>query len=265
MNLTEYLLLAIAISLGFFIQTLLGFAAPLIAMPILLFIFDIQSTVAFMSVFSLLFCIGLLFSNWKYIDKKILFELGLGIFLGTAVGVYLLKNDKDSEGKLSLSRSSNSLTNTDALVNINQQNSRKLVKQLNGRLLTTQLMYNLFIPYLKQEAPNGSQQASLTLGEMYNFGEWLEDQIINKNTLKIDNKKTKIDLPKSEGHFNKSDLNEFGYPKELREKNEYCYWHPVSNNIAALRDGDSRLTLNLCNDFDLKFSEVGLRLVKFLK
>ena len=88
---TEFLIIILGISLGFFVQTLLGFAAPLVALPLLLLVLNIQSAVAFMSIFSLLFCVSLFFTNWKFMDKKILLELSAGILAGTAFGVYLLR------------------------------------------------------------------------------------------------------------------------------------------------------------------------------
>ena len=90
-SMTELIIIILGISLGFFIQTLLGFAAPLVALPLLLLVLHIQPAVAFVSVFSLLFCFGLFFTNWKFIDKKILTELSAGILAGTAFGVYLLR------------------------------------------------------------------------------------------------------------------------------------------------------------------------------
>ncbi|MBU1130980.1 sulfite exporter TauE/SafE family protein [Patescibacteria group bacterium] len=83
--------LILGISLGFFVQTIAGFAAPLVALPIMLFVQDLSEAVALMSIFFLLFSVVLVYKNWKDIDKKIVGQLAISIILGLVLGIYLLK------------------------------------------------------------------------------------------------------------------------------------------------------------------------------
>ena len=51
MEITILAISSLAIFLGFFVQTITGFAAGLVAAPILLIIFDLPETIALLSIF----------------------------------------------------------------------------------------------------------------------------------------------------------------------------------------------------------------------
>ena len=85
------IILIAGISLGFFIQTVAGFAGGLFALPIILQVIPMQEAVAYLSVFLCLFSILLVYRNWNNIDKKTVQELGVGIIVGLAAGVGILK------------------------------------------------------------------------------------------------------------------------------------------------------------------------------
>ncbi|MDP2624588.1 MAG: sulfite exporter TauE/SafE family protein [Candidatus Peregrinibacteria bacterium] len=91
MDLTTFAILALAIGLGFFVQTVAGFAAGLLALPIILLVYDLPEAIAFLSVFLAAFSVIQIAKNHKDIDRETLFELGIGIVFGVMGGVYLLK------------------------------------------------------------------------------------------------------------------------------------------------------------------------------
>ncbi|MBU0576942.1 sulfite exporter TauE/SafE family protein [Patescibacteria group bacterium] len=91
MEIAHLLLLAIGVGLGFYVQTVVGFAAALVALPIILNVLQIQEAIALMAIFFLIFAIIFIYKDWKDIDKKIITELGIGMILGSIAGVFILK------------------------------------------------------------------------------------------------------------------------------------------------------------------------------
>jgi len=157
------------------------------------------------------------------------------------------------------------VSNKDYLVKINQTDGRKLVESLGYKLPTAAIMYKLFIPYLKNMVEL-SKEAKATLEEMSTKIEWLDDEIIDQEIIKIGDIETKLNILKQVGSFNKADLNDFGYPNVVKEdldQGEYNYWPPKGNKNAVIRNQSSSFSLD-CNwkahDSD---SVLGVRLVKF--
>lgn len=91
MDAIHIIILIIGVGLGFYIQTIAGFAAALIALPIILNVLNIQESVALLSIFFLLFSIVLIYKNWKLINKKIVTEMSIGIIFGLILGIFILK------------------------------------------------------------------------------------------------------------------------------------------------------------------------------
>jgi uncharacterized membrane protein YfcA len=91
METLQLIILIAGIGLGFFIQTVAGFAGGLFALPIILQVIPMQEAVAYLSVFLCLFSILLVYRNWSEIDKKTVQELSVGIIVGLAAGVGILK------------------------------------------------------------------------------------------------------------------------------------------------------------------------------
>lgn len=147
------------------------------------------------------------------------------------------------------------------LVNINQTDGRKVVEGLGGKLLTTALMYKVFIPYIKQLAQSGNAEAQKTLHEMTSEkAEWLEDIVLKpgviekitrgapKTMVKIGSNEQAVDMEMgNDGRFDHADMNDFGYPTNVRsgDQGEFYYWHPSGNERAAIRGGFPGLGLNL--------------------
>ncbi len=146
---------------------------------------------------------------------------------------------------------------------INWSDSKNLIEKEGYKLLTAGLIYLVFIPYLKEKESQGEKGVIETLNEMMSkYAEWLEDKIINKNTLKINNKEIEINLIQQDGRFDKEDINEYGYPEKLKEKGEYYYWYPRNNEIATIRDWNSVLGLSLMGGPSFVGGWLGVRRTK---
>ena len=155
--------------------------------------------------------------------------------------------------------------NREYVVNINHTDSKRLVEGLDGKLLTTKLMYSLFIPSLKYQTQAGNEEAQATLQEMIHIqAEWLEDQILNKNKLKIGTGETPITPLNKDGNFDRTDLDEYGYPTQVNNQGEFCHWQVVGNHKAAIRDADLRLGLNLGWNPSFMSGRIGVRLTKII-
>ena len=150
---------------------------------------------------------------------------------------------------------------------INQTDGKKLVENQGYKLLTVGLMYLVFIPWLKEQELKENKDAKETLEEMKTKNaEWLEDQIINKNTLKINNKEIKLKyLQLQDGSFDKEDINVYGYPTKIKDSGEHYYWYPRDNEAAAFRDGSSELGLILNGEPGFVYDVLGLRRAKIFQ
>jgi len=87
----QIIILVIGVGLGFYVQSVIGFAASLVALPIILNVLSIQESVALMSFFFFLFSISLIYKNWKAINKKVVLEMSIGIVVGLILGIFILK------------------------------------------------------------------------------------------------------------------------------------------------------------------------------
>ncbi len=87
----EIIILILGITLGFYIQTIVGFAAGLVAIPIIINFLDIKESVALVSIFFFVYSIVLVYQNWRIMDRNIILELSIGLITGMIAGVYILK------------------------------------------------------------------------------------------------------------------------------------------------------------------------------
>ena len=153
------------------------------------------------------------------------------------------------------------------LVDINQNNARRLVEALGYKLPTTAVMYKLFIPHIKELLEQGNKEAKKTLEEIVSKkAEWIEDVILDKSKIKIGGKEKQLVFSESHGYFDRSDINEFGYPNTVNQhQGEFRYWAPNRAENAVIRNGGSGLLLS----FDLGPSGsgggVGVRRAKFFE
>ena len=91
MGIAHLTVIGIGIGLGFYVQTVAGFAAGLFAIPILISVLPMQEAIALMSIFLLIFSVILVYKNWKKIEQKTVLELSIGVIIGLSVGILILK------------------------------------------------------------------------------------------------------------------------------------------------------------------------------
>lgn len=84
------LLLIIGIFVGFFIQTIIGFAGALIALPFLLLVMPLPSAIAYLSIFYFVSTPYYVFKEWENIDKGLLKNLAISSLVGVIAGIVLL-------------------------------------------------------------------------------------------------------------------------------------------------------------------------------
>ncbi|MEZ7500192.1 sulfite exporter TauE/SafE family protein [Flavobacterium sp. Arc3] len=87
---TTLLLLIIGIFTGFFIQTIIGFAGALIALPFLLCVMPLAEAVSYISIFYLISTPIYVYKEWEDIDKTLLKKLAISSFFGVLVGIIVL-------------------------------------------------------------------------------------------------------------------------------------------------------------------------------
>lgn len=88
------IILAIAIFCGFFVQSLVGFAGSLVAIPILLFAVKLPDAIAFVSIFYLFSSSYMVYKEWRNIDKGTILRLTLASIIGVVLGIVVLTYSK---------------------------------------------------------------------------------------------------------------------------------------------------------------------------
>lgn len=94
MNPELLILIAIAIFCGFFVQTVVGFAGSLIALPILLIGLKLPDAIAYISIFYLFSSVSLVYKEWRNIDRTVIMKLGLASAIGVIIGIVVLTYSK---------------------------------------------------------------------------------------------------------------------------------------------------------------------------
>ena len=90
MNPEILLLLGIAIFCGFFVQTLIGFAGSLVALPMLLLGIELPDAIAYISIFYIFSSSYLVYKEWENIDKDIILKLAWTSVIGVILGIVVL-------------------------------------------------------------------------------------------------------------------------------------------------------------------------------
>ncbi|NEV92902.1 sulfite exporter TauE/SafE family protein [Psychroflexus sp. YR1-1] len=96
MELYVLIILAIAVFCGFFIQSLVGFAGSMVALPILLFAVKLPDAIAYVSIFYLFSSSYLVYREWRNIDKDTIVRLTLASLIGVVLGIVVLTYSKPS-------------------------------------------------------------------------------------------------------------------------------------------------------------------------
>lgn len=89
-----FLVLALGIFAGFYVQTLVGFAGSLIALPILLFKMPLPDAIAYISIFYLFSSVFMISREWRNIDGRIILQLALASIIGVVLGIVVLSSTK---------------------------------------------------------------------------------------------------------------------------------------------------------------------------
>ncbi|MDY8135881.1 sulfite exporter TauE/SafE family protein [Aquimarina sp. 2201CG5-10] len=87
---TLLIILAFGIFLGFYVQTVIGFAGALISLPILLTGMSLPDSIAYISIFYFIASPFLIYKEWKHVDKKIILKLTLSSLIGVVIGIIIL-------------------------------------------------------------------------------------------------------------------------------------------------------------------------------
>ncbi len=87
---TTLIVIIIGIFFGFFVQSVIGFAGALIAMPILLLVIGLTDAVTYVTIFYCFSSAYLVAKEWKNIDKKIVLSIILSSLVGVAIGTWVL-------------------------------------------------------------------------------------------------------------------------------------------------------------------------------
>jgi len=149
---------------------------------------------------------------------------------------------------------------------INQYDGRMLVNGLGGVLLTNAFMRSLVIPSIKDASKKGEKFADSTLNEMVNdYAEFTEDSIKERRRLVIGNAERDIELKKGSGYFNRSDIDEYGFPTTFRGDGKFMYWNNNNCDIAVIRNRSSGLNLSLSGTPADTMDVLGVRFAKFFR
>jgi len=90
MDVELYIIVSVAIFFGFFVQTVVGFAGSLIALPILLLSVALPDAIAYISIFYIFSSIFLINKEWNNIDFSILSKLAIPTIIGVIMGILVL-------------------------------------------------------------------------------------------------------------------------------------------------------------------------------
>lgn len=94
MELELLIVLGTAIFCGFFVQTVVGFAGSLVALPILLIGLKLPDAIAYISIFYFFSSGFLVYKEWKNIDRNVILRLGWASAIGVITGIVVLTYSK---------------------------------------------------------------------------------------------------------------------------------------------------------------------------
>ncbi len=97
METTVLIVVILGIFIGYYVQTVIGFAGALVAMPILLFVIGLTDAISYVTIFYGLGSIYLVAKEWRDVDKKIVVSIILSSIIGVAIGTWVLKTYGDQQ------------------------------------------------------------------------------------------------------------------------------------------------------------------------
>lgn len=84
-------MVTVGICLGYFLQSVIGFGASLIAIPLLITVVSLQQAVVLVTLFAITLSISSVFSCYKQADKLLVLRIALFALPGAILGIELLK------------------------------------------------------------------------------------------------------------------------------------------------------------------------------
>lgn len=90
METTTLIVVIIGIFCGFFVQTVIGFAGALVAIPILLLVIGLTDAISYVTLFYGFASIYLVAKEWKDINKKIVISIIISSVIGVVAGTWVL-------------------------------------------------------------------------------------------------------------------------------------------------------------------------------
>jgi uncharacterized membrane protein YfcA len=90
MGTTALIIIIIGIFCGFFVQTVVGFAGALVAMPILLFALDLPDAISYITIFYAIASVYLIYKERKNIDREVILRLIISSLIGVVLGTWVL-------------------------------------------------------------------------------------------------------------------------------------------------------------------------------
>ena len=94
MQIDVLVIIALGIFLGFFIQTVVGFAGALVALPVLLIAVTLPDAIAYISIFYFLSSTYFVVKEWHNMDRKLIAKLTISSIIGVGVGIWILSYAK---------------------------------------------------------------------------------------------------------------------------------------------------------------------------
>jgi uncharacterized membrane protein YfcA len=94
MDTSVLLVLVIGIFIGFYVQTVIGFAGSLMALPILLLAMELPDAIAYISIFYFFSSVFLMTKEWKNIDREVILKLAITSVIGVIIGILVLTFSK---------------------------------------------------------------------------------------------------------------------------------------------------------------------------
>lgn len=94
MDIQLLLVACLGIFIGFFVQTMVGFAGALVALPILLLKMELPEAVAYLAIFYFFSSLFLVKKEWNNIDRDMIWRLTIPTLVGVALGIFILSYGK---------------------------------------------------------------------------------------------------------------------------------------------------------------------------
>jgi uncharacterized membrane protein YfcA len=88
------LVILIGIFAGFFVQSTIGFAGALVALPILMIGMKLPDAICYVSIFYLISSGFLTYHHWAAVDKRVIVQMIIVSVIGISLGIYVLSYGK---------------------------------------------------------------------------------------------------------------------------------------------------------------------------